>query len=77
MRLHITSDKLDKQLAEAMTWSNRRFSSLDEFQAELEKWYNQFQAADCTLGYAAEQLGLNKVDLIHILDWLGQPASNV
>jgi hypothetical protein len=68
--------QMEQQLSEFLSWSNRSFT-LEQFVAELEHWYAEFQAANCSLGYAAKQLGLNKIDLMHILDLLEWPVSNM
>ena len=51
--------------------------SHDEFVAALETWYEQFQTGECSLGYAAEQLGITQIDFIYLLDELGWNAANL
>ncbi len=51
--------------------------STDEFFSTLQKWYNAFQASECTLGYVAEQLGITKIDLIALLDMLDWKTTNL
>jgi hypothetical protein len=43
----------------------------------LEHWYSQFQRANCSLGYVAEQLGIRQVDFIYLLDLLGWKVTNL
>jgi hypothetical protein len=49
----------------------------EEFEALLEHWYAEYQASECSLGYAAEQLGLYQIDFIYLLDALGWKVTNL
>jgi hypothetical protein len=42
----------------------------------LRHWYGEFQNANCSLGYAAEQLGIKQVDFIYLLSrtFLSKPS---
>ncbi len=69
----IIDDKVLTRLKEVMGWSSRRFDNLDHFYDELRKWYNEFYHGDASMGYSAEKLGLNTLDLRNLLDDLGWP----
>jgi hypothetical protein len=73
----LVCDKAPKKLIEAIGWSTHTYANRSRFFEALERWYESFYSGECSLGYAAEQLGLNKVDLIQMLDELGWPASNM
>jgi hypothetical protein len=49
----------------------------EEFVSLLETWYEEFQAGECSLGYAADQLGITQIDFIYLLDELGWKATNL
>jgi hypothetical protein len=51
--------------------------SRDRFALELKRWYRSFWNAHCSLGFAANKLGLNKAQLIDLLDMLGWKVSNM
>lgn len=39
--------------------------------------HEQFMAGEFSLGYMAEQLGINKADLYHLLDAIGLKVTNI
>ncbi len=51
--------------------------SHDDFEVALDTWYREFRDANCSLGYAAAQLGVTQIDLIYILDSLGWKVTNL
>ena len=64
-------------LVDALSWSNRPNLGVEEFFDEVEMWYREFEVGNCSLGYAAAQIGLNKVDLMALLRALGWPSANM
>lgn len=70
-------DEIYQQFLEVRAYNQQPPLSQEEFIAALHHWYNEFQAAECSLGYAATQLGIGKVAFIHLLDALGWKVTNI
>lgn len=66
-----------QEYLEAHSHSKQPPLSAEDFYMALQKWYHEFQEANCTLGYAAQQLGITKIDLIALLDMLGWKVTNI
>lgn len=47
------------------------------FTATVRALHQQFMRGEFSQGYMAEQLGISRLDLIHLLDAMGLPATNV
>ena len=77
MTVQVIPDQAHDALVEALSWSNHPGLSVDEFFHEVEKWYREFELGNCSLGYAATQIGLNKVDLMSLLRALDWPVANM
>lgn len=51
--------------------------SAEDFHRALHDAYAEFQSGECSLGYAAAQLGVSQVDFIALLDQLGWKVTNI
>ncbi len=49
----------------------------EAFVEQLNGLHQEFMAGECSLGYMAEQLGITQFALIHLLDELGWPVTNL
>lgn len=49
----------------------------DNFERTVRTLHEQFLRGEFSQGYLAEQLGISRIDLIHLLDSMGLPATNV
>lgn len=47
------------------------------FQSRVMSLHEQYMRGEFSQGFMAEQLGISRLDLIHLLDDLGLPSSNV
>jgi len=47
------------------------------FEQELMELYQQFQQGECSLGYLAEQLGINVWEAVHLLEKRGLRVTNL
>ncbi len=70
------SNDVYAQFIKARARQHQPALSREEFAAQLEQAYHEFWNGNCSLGQAARQLGLDKVQLIDILDMLGWKVAN-
>lgn len=47
------------------------------FEQKLMELYQQFQQGECSLGYLAEQLGINVWEAVHLLEERGLRVTNL
>ena len=47
------------------------------FEATVRSLHEQFMRGEFSQGYLADQLGISRIDLIHLLDGMGLPSTNV
>lgn len=47
------------------------------FEATVRSLHEQFMRGEFSQGYLADQLGISRIDLIHLLDAMGLPSTNV
>jgi len=48
-----------------------------DFEQKLMELYQQFQQAECSLGYLAEQLGISPWEAMHLLEERGLRVANL
>jgi hypothetical protein len=54
-----------------------REMTLSGFETVVGSLHGQFMRGEFSQGYFAEQLGISRLDLMHLLDAMGLPATNV
>ncbi len=77
MAVQAISDRVFEEFLQLRAKNQQPPLSYEEFIAALETWYQEFQAGECSLGYAAAQLGITQIDFIYLLDLLGWKATNL
>ncbi len=77
MDAQIVPQNVFEEFLAARNRSNQAPLTTNEFYIALRKWYDSFQNSECTLGFAAQQLGITKIDLIALLDMLDWKTTNL
>jgi hypothetical protein len=77
MVLPAITDRIYEEFLQARANNHQSPVTHEEFLTTLQTWYREFQDANCSLGYAAAQMGITQVDFIYILDMLGWKVTNL
>lgn len=77
MAIQALSDQIYETFLELRAKNGQEPLPYEEFVSALETWYQEFQVGECSLGYAAEQLGITQIDFIYLLDELSWKVTNL
>ncbi len=70
-------DQVYQRFLAERSLANQSALPREEFEGELLTSYKEFERGNISLGVIAERLGINKPQLIDILDLLGWRATNI
>ncbi len=70
-------DQIYQRFLKERSVANQSARPREEFESELMALYKEFERGNISLGVVAEHLGINKPQLIDILDLLGWRVTNI